>query len=145
VKPPTRERGQATIEAALTLPVVLIGLLLIVEVGLVVRDALALVQAAREGARAAAVVGTDDAVTTAVRRSAGPLDADRIETQVSPLPAGRERGTAITVTLRYEERLRIPIVSRIATLELPLRSSATMRAERSTPTPTPEPSPTPPP
>jgi hypothetical protein len=87
------------------------------------------------------VLGTDEAVRTAVRRSAGPLDADRIEVEVSPSVDERERGTAITVTLRYEERLRIPIVSRIAALELPLRSSATMRSERSTP----QPSSTPPP
>lgn len=130
------ESGQATIEAALTLPVVLIGLLLIVQVGLVVRDALALVQAAREGARAVAVEGSDEAAVTAVRRSAGPLDVDRIQIEVSP---DRSRGSPITVTLRYEERLRIPIVSRIAALELPLRSSATMRAERSATTPTPSP------
>ncbi|MGH2759992.1 MAG: TadE family protein [Actinomycetota bacterium] len=135
------EHGQATIEAALTLPVVLIGLLLIVEVGLVVRDALALVQAAREGARAVAVLGTDDAAASAVRRSAGPLDADRIEIDISPPFSERERGGAITVTLRYEARLRIPIVSRIASMELPLRSSATMRSERSAPTPTPAPPP----
>ena len=138
---PADDRGQATIEAALTLPVVLIGLLLIVEVGLVVRDALALVQAAREGVRAAAVFGTDDAAAVAVRRSAGPLDADRIEIDVAPPTSERERGSEITVTLRYEERLRIPVVSRIASLELPLRSAATMRSERSTPTASPSPPP----
>ena len=117
----------------------LIGLLLIVEVGLVVRDALALVQAAREGARAAAVFGTDDAAETAVRRSAGPLEPGRIEVDVVPPMSERERGTPITVTLRYEERLRVPIVSRIASLDLPLRAAATMRSERASASPSPPP------
>jgi hypothetical protein len=43
--------------------------------------------------------------------------------------------------LRYTDRLRIPIVSRIVSLDLPLRASATMRVERATPTPSPEPTP----
>ena len=132
-----RASGQATIEAALTLPVVLIALLLIVQVGLVVRDALALVQAAREGARAVAVSAEDAEARAAVRRSAGPLDADGIEIEIEPVD--HERGTPVTVTLRYTDRLRIPIVSRIVSLDLPLRASSTMRIEREMPTPTPEP------
>ncbi|HYZ91513.1 MAG TPA: TadE family protein [Actinomycetota bacterium] len=135
----TADHGQATIEAALTLPVVLIALLLIVQVGLVVRDALALVQAAREGARAAAVSGNDDDARAAIRRSAGPLDADEIEIEVQP--EQRERGSPITINLRYIDRLRIPIVSRILSLELPLRASATMRLEREVPTPSAGPGP----
>lgn len=121
----------------------LIALLLIVQVGLVVRDALALVQAAREGARAAAITASDDEAFAAVRRAAGPLDVESIEIVVEPSEASRERGSPVTIRLSYQERLRIPIVSRIAELEVPLRAASTMRLERSFPTPTPDPSPTP--
>lgn len=134
---PSREGGQATLEAALTLPIVLIALLLIVQVGIVVRDVLALTQAAREAVRAAAVTGDDDAAREAVRRSAGPLDADAIELSISPPSSQRRTGDAIDVELRYVERLTIPVVSRIVALDLPLRASATMRAERANPTPSP--------
>ncbi len=120
----------------MTLPIVLIALLLIVQVGLVVRDALALVQAAREGARAAAISGEDEEAVDAVRRSAGPLDAASIEIEVDPPESSRERGSPVTVRLRYTERLRIPIVSRIAELDVPLQAASTMRLERS-PTPSP--------
>lgn len=133
------EHGQATLEVALTLPVVLIALLLIVQVGIVVRDALALAQSAREGARAAALHADDDPARAAVRRAAGPLDVDRIEIEITPVDDERMFGDPVTVALRYEERLRIPIVSRIVTTELPLHSSATMRSETGRPTPTPEP------
>ena len=50
-----RERGQATVELALGLPVVLLGVLLVVQVGLVVADQVRVVHAAREGVRVAAV------------------------------------------------------------------------------------------
>jgi Flp pilus assembly protein TadG len=125
--------------------VVLIALLLVVQVGLVVRDALALVQAAREGARAVAISADDDDARDTVRRSAGPLDSECIEVDIEPPGAERERGTSVTVQLRYTERLHIPIVSKIVALDLPLRASATMRLERAMTTPTPDPTASPPP
>jgi uncharacterized membrane protein len=138
-----KQDGQATVEAAMTLPVVLIALLLIVQVGIVVRDAMALIQAAREGARAAAVTGDDAAAVDGVRRSAGPLDASRIEIAIEPPPGERVRGSAVTVRLSYADRLTIPIVSRFVTYVVPLRAAATMHIEQSAATPTPEPTPTP--
>ena len=138
-----RDRGQATVEAALALPIVLIALLLIVQVGVVVRDALALTQAAREGARAAAVSATDAAAVDAVRRSAGPLAADEIVIEISPDEGERRRGEFVTVRLSYSDRLSIPVVSRIVALDLPLRAIATTQLERDYPTPTPSPTPTP--
>lgn len=129
--------GQATVEAALTLPVVLIGLLLIVQVAVVVRDALALGLAAREGARQAAVSADDATVGDAVRRSSGPLDAGRIEITISG--SARRRGEPVSVELSYVERVRIPIIDRMVDMQLPLRASATMRLERSGPTPSPTP------
>jgi Flp pilus assembly protein TadG len=134
-----RSDGQATIEAALTLPIVLIALLLIVQVGIVVRDAVALVQTAREGARAASVTGSDDDMRRAIVRSAGPLASDRIVVAVSPSEPDRKKGDAVTVTLSYTERLAIPIVSRIVSMDLPLHASATTRQERTLPTASPTP------
>jgi hypothetical protein len=133
------EDGQATLEAALTLPIVLIALLLIVQVGVVVRDALALAQAAREGARAVAISARDADVEAAVDASAGPLAADRIDIDVTPPEAERSVGDAVTVRLAYTERLTLPIVSRIVSMELPLHATATTRQERNRPTPTPAP------
>lgn len=121
---------------------VLLALLLIVEVGVVVRDALALGLASREGARAGVVEGTDEAVRDAARRAAGPLDADAIEIRVEPDPEERRRGEALSVELRYEVRVRLPVVDRFVSTTLPLRSGATMRLERDGPAvPTPSPAP----
>lgn len=122
------DAGQATLEAALALPVVLVALLLIVQVGIVVRDVLALQQAAREGVRAAAVTGSASASEDAVRRSAGPLEAGRIDIEITP--GSWSSGDDVTVDLAYIEHLSIPVVSRIVSLDVPLRATARMRAER---------------
>ena len=133
------DRGQATVEAAMTLPIVLIALLLIVQVGVVVRDAMALVQASREGARVAAVTGDDASATDAVRRSAGSLDASRIDIDIEPPSGERTRGAPVTVHLSYADRLTIPIVSKLVSFDVPLRAAATMRIEQSLATPSPSP------
>ena len=122
-------------EAALSLPFVLIALLLIVQVGIVVRDVMALAQAAREGVRAVAVSGDDEDGRAAVSRSAGPLDAGRIEVAISPPSSERSVGSPVDVRLSYVERLNIQIVSRIVALEVPLKAQATMHAERASPPP----------
>lgn len=125
---------------------VLLALLLVVEVGLVVRDALALGLAAREGARAGAVTGTEEAVRDAVGRAAGPLDAGEIELRLEPDPAERRRREPLSVELRYEVSVRLPVVDRFVSTTLPLRSRATMHLERdgpAVPTPTPIPTPAP--
>ncbi len=121
----------------------LVALLLVVQVGLVVRDALALAVAAREGAREAAVSADDTRATAAVRRSAGPLEVERIDVVIEPATEDRHRGEPVSVDLRYRVRIRIPVVDRIMRAELPLRARVTMRLERSAPEPTPVPSPTP--
>ncbi len=124
------DRGQATLEAALAMPIVLLALLLIVQVGIVVRDALALDQAAREGVRAMAITASPDEARAAVRGSAGPLDADRIATEIS---SAATRGDSVGIDLSYTEELRIPVVSKIVALHLPLEAKATMRLERDPP------------
>lgn len=123
----------------MTLPVLLIGLLLVVQVGVVVRDVLALDLAAREGAREASVSSDDSRVREAVRRTAAALDAGAITVDVSPAAAERRRGEPIRVSLSYPERIRIPVVGRFVDDELVLRSSASMRLERVPPSPTPVP------
>ncbi len=134
--------GQATVEAALALPVVLISLLLIVQVGVVVRDALSLGLAAREGAREGAVSAQESRVRDAVIRSRGPLQASAIVIEISPSQSQMRRGEQVSVRLRYTERLNIPVVNRIVTTSLVLRAESTMRLERTGPTPAPTPAPT---
>ncbi|MBA3553134.1 MAG: pilus assembly protein, partial [Actinobacteria bacterium] len=62
----TGERGTATVEFALVLPLVLTMALALVQVGLLVKDQLIVVGAARAGAREAAVTSDDASVTQAV-------------------------------------------------------------------------------
>ena len=122
---PAADRGQATVELALVLPLVALLLLGLVQVAVVARDQVLVAHAAREAARAAAVDDDVDAVRRAAER-AGPLAADRLEVEVS----GREgAGSRVRVVVRYTVPLRLPLVPGRG-LEADLTADATMRVER---------------
>jgi Flp pilus assembly protein TadG len=121
-----RERGSSVVEFALVLPVVLLVLLAVVQVTVVARDRLLLAQAARAGAREAAITGADEDVGTAVRSAAPALDPARLAMVVTRTG---ERGTPVTVALSYS----VPVASVLAGWLLPatvdLREQATARQE----------------
>jgi len=71
-----RERGQATVEFAFLLPLVILAVLAVIQVGLVVRDQLGVVHAAREAARAASVDPDPGRAVRAAHRTLPGADVD---------------------------------------------------------------------
>ena len=123
-----RERGdggQASVELALVLPLVLVLLLAVVQVGLLVRDQILVVHAAREAAREAAV----DPDAGGPRRAAlasSTLDDGRLA--VTSTGRGGP-GTRVRVEVRYRAPTTVPLVG-AAVGDVTLGASATMRVER---------------
>lgn len=120
------ERGSAAVEFALLLPILLLVLLALVQVGVVARDQLVLTQASRAGAREAAVDGSVEAVHEAVRSAASGLAAERLTIDVAWTG---ERGDPVTVSLAYELPMASPLAGWLLPETVTLRSSATMRQE----------------
>ena len=122
----TRERGAATVEFALVLPIVFLVLLAVVQVVAIGRDRLLLAQAARAGAREASVQASSDAVVQAARAAAPELDPARLRVEVSRTGV---RGSPVTVSLAYD----VPVAGVLAGWLLPstvtLRASVTARQE----------------
>jgi Flp pilus assembly protein TadG len=120
----TGDDGQAAVELALALPLVALLLLLVVQLGVVVRDELLVVHAAREAARAAAVHPTAAAAGDAAR-AAGGLDATRLTVAVT-----RSGGDPpiVRATLTYREGTAVPVVGPLLP-SVTLRSSVSMALE----------------
>lgn len=122
-----RDGGQAAVELVLVLPLVLVLLLSLVQVGLLVRDQILVVHAAREAARTAAVDASPEAPRSAAVDSSG-LVAARLELTV------RDRagpGSRVKVEATYRAPTDVPIVGR-AVGDLRLRARAAMRVEGDT-------------
>lgn len=109
----TSESGQAAVEFALIVPVLLIFLLGIIEVGIAFSNYVTLTDAARVGARKAIVVRVGGATpadaTQAVRDAAGSLDQSHLGVTVDD-PDWTTSGTQITVTATYPYTLDIPLI-----------------------------------
>lgn len=121
-----RESGSAAVEFALVLPLLLVVALGLVQIGLIARDQLLVVQASRAGAREAAVSSDGSAVRSATGEAAAGLDPSRL--QVSPSWGGG-RGEPVTVSVAYEDPIRVPFVGWLFPQAVTLRASATMRQE----------------
>ena len=117
--------GQAAVELALVLPLVVTILLVVVQVGLVVRDQILVVHAAREAAREAAVDSGADAPRRAALEGSG-LTGDRL-TVTSTGRGGP--GSRVRVEVRYRAPTAVPLVG-AAMGDLVLEAAATMRVER---------------
>ncbi len=120
----SRQGGQSTVELALLLPVVVLLLLAVIQVGLLGRDVLLVAHAAREGARAAAV----DADEGAARRAAL-ASSDLAEERLDVRTRGRAGpGSRVEVVVAYRAPTAVPIVGRLLGDRV-LRASVTMRVE----------------
>ena len=117
----SRQRGQATVELALLLPVLVMGALAIIQVALVVRDQLAVVRAAREAVRTASVdrdVG--HAVAAGQRVVPGASVMVKRPTKV---------GDVVDVDVSFRSVTELPLVGKLFPDPV-LRAHAAMRVER---------------
>lgn len=107
------------------MPLILLLVLAVVQVGLVVRDQVLVVHAAREGARAAAVHRQVEPVSNAAVDGSG-LVADRIEVERGPRDAP---GSLVRVTVRYRSPTVVPVIGPLLP-DVPLAATVAMRVER---------------
>ena len=103
-----RERAQSTVEFALILPVFVMVLFMVVQVGVLARDRVALSHASRAAARTAIVT----ADLTQIREraiAASQLSGTRLVVQ---LEGDSTPGSTRVVTVSYAAPTRVPIIGR---------------------------------
>jgi TadE-like protein len=119
-------RGSAAVELALVLPLALMVALALVQVGLIGRDGLMVLGAAREGVREAAVTLEETRVRDAALRGGGGLAPDRTEVTIE---RNGGIGDPVTVRVAYLARVMVPFVEWLFPDEVLVSSEATMRQE----------------
>jgi hypothetical protein len=115
------ERGQASVELALVLPVLVLFLLGLVQTALVARDQVLLQDAARAAAREASVGADPNRVRDAARRSLAGVEVEVHRTGGV--------GEAVVVVARYHDHTDLPLVGGLFP-DVDLRAQATMRIEK---------------
>lgn len=97
-----RDRGQAAVEFAIALPVVVVLVLGIVQLVVVVRDQLAVELAAREAARAASVSASPEAAASRAANEATTLRPLAVATHVA--------GDRVIVSVTHVSATDVPLV-----------------------------------
>ena len=121
-----RERGSATVEFALVMPLVLTVALALVQVGLLARDRLLVEEAARAGARAASVEPDDGAVRDQAVAAAPSLDPAALTVTVT---RSGTRGDPVSVTVSYLDVVRVPFVDWLVGSAVTMDTTASARQE----------------
>lgn len=120
------ERGSAAVEFALVLPLVLVLVLGMVQVGIFARDRLLVEAAARAGARTAAVVD-DPAAVRAAALAAAPALRD-VDLALEVVRAGG-RGDPVSVRITYVDAVRVPFLSWLIPDGVTMTSTTVARQE----------------
>ncbi len=120
------ERGSAVVEFALVLPILMVVALALVQVGVLARDELLVTQAARAGARQAAVDADEAGIRSAAVEAAPGLDPAGMEVSVA---RSGGRGEPVTVAVAYGAPTTIPLIGWLFPPSVSLHASATMRQE----------------
>ena len=123
--PTTSQRGQATVELALLLPVVALLAWTLVEIGAIAVDNVRLWHAAREAAR----VGAVDADPSSIRDAAEASGLRPLELAVDPNAEERIQGEPLTIRVVYRPSSTVPFVGSLFE-GIVLTADATMRIER---------------
>jgi Flp pilus assembly protein TadG len=96
-----REKGQAVVEFALAAPFLLMFVFFIADVGFLAYSHISVTSAVREGARCAAVGGTEAAVSARVEQASGGLANFTGIESIDWDPDPAEIGGEVTVTASY--------------------------------------------
>lgn len=123
------KNGQAIVELAIILPVLLIILFGIFEFGRVMNVYLVITSASREGARIAAVGNTDSYIVQKIQDATSTLDLNKLNITISPNENQRYRGEEVLIRIGYDIDLIVPIIQNIVPNPLHLETETIMRVE----------------
>lgn len=124
------EKGQSTVELALSLMILILLLFGIVDFGRVFYTYLALDHAGREGARAVAIGKTDTEIIAVINSQMAGLDTSKLQINIDPSENARIRGVDATVTLSYQMEIITPIIAQFFPQNpFPLNNTTVMRME----------------
>lgn len=124
-----RENGQALVEMALILPLFLLLLFAVIEMGRIGYAYITVSNAARAGGRVATIGAPDSEITSSVQNAATSLDPANLTINITPAYALRQSGLGVTVQVTYPVQLVIPLISNVIPNPVVVSSSIVMRIE----------------
>ncbi len=120
--------GQALVEMALVLPILIALIFGMMDFGRVLNGYLVATEASREGARVATLRKDDTEIRTAVINASPTLDQTKMTITISPAGT-RTRGDSVTVAITYNVDIITPLINTMLTNPYPVQCQTVMRVE----------------
>jgi len=129
VKVLKNEKGQAMVEFALILPVLLLLVMGIAEFGMMFNSYLSVQNATREGARIGIVGASDEEMEERILTTSPSLRKDRMVITIEPESNSRISGDTLRVQVNYDYRMAVPFISTLFGGNINLSGESSMRIE----------------
>lgn len=123
------EKGQSLVEMALVLPLLLILLVGMIDLGRVLYTSMHLHLATQETVRLGGLGASDAEMTSFAKDYVHVGDASLLETNIHPSDDQRVSGQYVTVTLEYPIEFITPFISNFVPSTFKLNANSTIRIE----------------
>jgi Flp pilus assembly protein TadG len=123
------QRGQALVELAIIMPILLMLIFGITEFGRIYSSNLIINNAAREGARAAALGAPDEDIIIIINDRCTFLDTTQLNIEITPVPLERISGNPVSIDVEYPVKIYAPIISAITGDPYLVSAQVIMRVE----------------
>lgn len=122
------QKGQALVEFALILPILLILVMAILQFGMMLNSYLTIENASREGARAGIVGSSDVEIKQLIISTSPRLNPQNLTVSITPDETVRKSGDTLTVNVSYNYEPIVPIISSLLN-NVVLNGQTSMRVE----------------
>lgn len=123
------EKGQAMVEFALILPILLLLVMGIAEFGMMFNAYLSVQNATREGARIGIVGATDEEMEERILATSPSLREERMAITIEPENNSRTSGETLRVLVNYDYQMVVPFISNLLGGNVNLSGESSMRIE----------------
>jgi len=122
------QKGQALVEFAIILPLLLLLVMGIFQFGMMINSYLTIQNITREGARAAVVGSMDSEIIHRMKQISPTLNHNQLSIDITPSQGIRRSGESLTVKVSYRYPMTVPIISNLFS-EVTLNAKTSMRVE----------------
>ena len=123
------QKGQALVEFAITLPILLLLVMAIFQFGMMLNSYLTIENASREGARAGIVGSSDAEIKQLIIATSPSLDSRNLTVNITPTETIRRSGDTLNVKVTYNYNLTVAIISNLFKNVVVLKGQTSMRVE----------------
>jgi len=123
------QKGQAMVEFAIVLPILLLLVMGIFQFGMMLNSYITISNASREGARAGIIGSSDEEITQLIIATSPVLEAPNLTVNITPNSDARKSGETLTVNVAYNYKLTVPIISSLFNNVVVLKGQTSMRIE----------------